>query len=56
MSVPQICEQVFQVVFKDSHALIVNTEGDTACKFERPGPLYTAKMTLKAPELFGRPS
>ena len=56
MSVSQICEQGLQVVFKDSHALIANAAGDTVCKFERAGQLYTAKMALKAPESFGRPS
>ena len=55
MNVSQICEQGFQVVFKDSHALIVNASGDVLCRSDRPGQLYTAKM-FKAPELFGRPS
>ena len=44
------------VEFKETHALVVDFTGRTACTFKRKGQLYTAKMTLKAPEPFHRPS
>jgi hypothetical protein len=56
MSVSQLCEQGFRVEFKDTHALVIDSTGRTACKFQRSGQLYTSKMTLKAPEPFHRPS
>ena len=55
MSVSQICEQGFKCVFQESPALVVNPAGETVCKFERSGQLYTAKMKLKQPEPFARP-
>ena len=33
MSVSQLCEQGFQCVFKDTHALVVDTSGETVCRF-----------------------
>ena len=56
MSVSQICEHELDCVFKDTHALAVDQAAKTVCRFERSGQLYTAKMTLKAPEPFHRPS
>ena len=56
MSVSQLCEQGFRVEFKDTHALVIDSSGRTACRFQRSGQLYTSQMTLKAPEPFHRPS
>ena len=56
ISVSQLCEKGFHVEFKETHALVVDSSGRTACTFKRKGQLYTAKMTLKAPEPFHRPS
>ena len=56
MSVSQVCEQGFRCVFESTHALIVNPEGETVCRFEKEGQLFVAKMTLKAPGSFARPS
>ena len=55
-SVSQICEQGFKVEFKDTHALVIDSSGETVCMFQRSGQLYTNQMILKAPELFHRPS
>ena len=56
MSVSQVCEQGFQCVFESTHALIVNAAGETVCRFEKEGQLFVAKMKLKAPGSFARPS
>ena len=56
MSVSQLCGQGFEVEFKDTRALVINSSGETVCRFQRSGQLYTSQMTLKAPELFPRPS
>ena len=56
MSVSQICEQGLHCVFESTHALIVNAAGETVCRFEKEGQLFVAKMTLKAPGSFARPS
>jgi hypothetical protein len=52
MSVSQLCEQGFRVEFKDTHALVIDSSGRTACRFQRSGQLYTSQMTLKAPRAF----
>ena len=56
MSVSQIYAHGFDCVFNDTHALVVDQAGKTVCRFKRSGQLYTAKMPLKAPEPFHRPS
>ena len=56
MSVSQVCEQGFRCVFESTHALIVNAAGETVCRFEKEGQLFVAKMKLKAPDRFVRPS
>ena len=55
-SVSQICEQGFDCVFRDSHAIVVDSAGKTVFSFSRSGQLCTAKMTLKAFDPFHRPS
>ena len=56
MSESQICDQGFECVCQDTHALVVNSVGETACRFERSEQRYSAKMTLKSPEPFHQPS
>ena len=56
MSVSQICEQGYRCIFEDSCARVVNKDDQTICKFEKEGQLYVAKMKLKAPDRFPRPS
>ena len=56
MGVSQVCEQGFDCVFKDTHALVVDKAGVEVCRFERQGLPYVAKMKLKAPSPFVRPS
>ena len=56
MSVSQVCEQGFDCVFKDTHALVVDKAGAEVCRFERQELLYVAKMKFKAPSPFVRPS
>ena len=46
MSVSQLCEQGFRVEFKDTHALVIDSSGRTACRFQRSGQLFTCQMTL----------
>ena len=41
MSVSQLCEQGFKVEFKETHALAIDSSGETVCRFQRSG--------LKAP-------
>ena len=55
MSVSQICDQGFKCVFTEAHALVMNAEGKTMCKFDRQSDLYVAKLRLRQPEPFGRP-
>ena len=33
MSVFQLCEQGFQCVFKDTHAIVIDPAGETVCRF-----------------------
>ena len=56
MSVSQICEQGCQCIFTDTHATIVNREGQTVGRFETHGRLCVTQMKVKAPEHFGTPS
>ena len=56
VSVSQLCEQGFKVEFNDTHALVIDSSGETVCKFQLPGHLHTNQMILKAPETFHRPS
>ena len=49
MSVSQLCKQGFKVEFKDTHALVINSSGETACRFQRSGQLYTSQMIKKRP-------
>ena len=56
MSASQLCEQGFNVEFKDTHALVGDSSGETVCKFQRSGQSYTSQMTLKSHEHFHRPS
>ena len=56
MSVSQLCELGFQCMFKYTHALVIDSAGETVGRFEWTGQLYTTQMILKAPESFPRPS
>ena len=57
MSVSQICDQGFKCVFTTTHALVMNSEGRTMCKFDRQSGLYVAKLRLRQSEfLAGRAS
>ena len=56
MSVSQVCEQGFHCVFESTHALIVDPSGETVCRFDKEGQLFVAKMKLRAPDGFVRPS
>ena len=56
MSVLHICGQGSPRVFNDAHALVLNSEGRTLCKFERLSSLNVAKLKLRQPELSSRPS
>ena len=44
MSVTQLFEQGFEIVFKDPHALVINSTGESVCRFQRSGQLYTSQM------------
>ena len=56
MSVSQVYGQGFDCIFKDTHAMVVDKGGATVCRFEREGQLCVARMKLKAPSPFFRPS
>ena len=54
MSVSQFCEHGNRCIFEKDHAIVIDADGDTLCRFENRGGLYVATMKLKAPSPFGR--
>ena len=51
----QNCDQGFEWVLNDAHALAMNSECRTLCQFKRQSGLYVAKLKIRLPEFFGRP-
>ena len=57
MSVGKLCDNGFDVIFKKTTAIVRAPDGATVCTFERQeGGLYVAKLRLKSPSPFARPS
>ena len=53
MSVSKICSNGFKCNFTDSEALIIDSQGQTVCRFERRNGLYLTRLKLKSPSPFG---
>ena len=54
MSVPQVCENGNECVFKGDHALVIDSKGEVVCRSKRQAELYVTAMRLKPPAPFRR--
>ena len=50
MSVFRICDQDMICIFKETHARVVDSDGNVVASFNRDGGLYTCTMRLRRPE------